>query len=132
MIIARFSNPAIGDQLLRVAGDGAAKLPIFHGKTIATLLAVGADLTREAFLLACYGRYLRGRDDKGTAFPVFEPGLTAADWATIRTEPAGLLRATPFAGLALADHAVFRPAFDRVAASVARDGVSATLDALLA
>ena len=74
MIIGRFSNAAIGDQLLRVAGDGAAKLPIFHGKTIATLLAAEADLGREAFLLACYGRYLDGHDDRGAAFSVFEPG----------------------------------------------------------
>lgn len=131
MIIARFSNPAIGDQLLRVAGDGAAKLPIFHGRTIAALMAAGADLRREAFLLACYGRYLRGYDDTGAAFAVFEPGLTADDWAAARAEPAGVLRSAPFAGLGLAGHPAFRPAFDRTAADIARDGVSATLDALL-
>lgn len=131
MIVARFSNPAIGDQLLRVAGDGAAKLPIFHGKTIATLLAAGADLRREAFLLACYARYLAGRDDTGAAFAVFEPGLAAEDWAAAAAEPAAVLRSAPFAGLGLADHPAFRPAFDRAAADIARRGVSATLDALL-
>ena len=131
MIVARFANPAIGDQLLRVAGDGAAKLPVFHGTTIATLLAAGADLRREAFLLACYGRYLGARDDTGAAFAVLEPGLAADDWAAARAEPAGVLRTAPFAALGLADHAAFRPAFDRAAAGIARDGVSATLDALL-
>ncbi len=131
MIIGRFSNAAIGDQLLRVAGDGAAKLPIFHGRTIATLLAAGADLAREAFLLACYGRYLGGRDDHGAAFTVFEPGLTPEDWAAIRTEPAGVLRTAPFDALGLAEHPVFRPTFDRAAAAIATQGVSATLDDLL-
>lgn len=130
MIIERFSNPAIGDQLLRVAGDGAAKLPIFHGRTIATLVAAGADLDREAFLLACFGRYLTGRDDKGADFPVFEPGLTADDWAKVRAEPAGVLRSAPFDALGLADHPAFRPAFDHAAAAIARHGVSATLDGL--
>ena len=131
MIIGRFSNSAIGDQLLRVAGDGAAKLPIFHGKTIATLLAAEADLGREAFLLACFGRYLDGHDDRGVAFSVFEPGLTTQDWAAIRAEPAGVLRTRPFAGLGLVDHLAFRPAFDLAAAGIARDGVSASLDALV-
>jgi len=130
-VIERFSNPAIGDQLLRVAGDGAAKLPIFHAKTIATLVAAGADIGREAFMLACFGRYLAGRDDTGATFPVFEPGLTDDDWAKVRAESAGVLRTAPFAGLGLADHPVFRPAFDRAAADIASRGVSATLDALL-
>jgi mannitol 2-dehydrogenase len=132
MIIERFSNPAIGDQLLRVAGDGAAKLPIFHGKTIATLLEAGADLRREAFLLACFGRYLQGRDDTGAAFPVFEPGLGPEDWAQVRSEPAGVLRTAPFAALGLAGHAGFRGLFDRFAADIDRQGTSQTLDALLA
>jgi mannitol 2-dehydrogenase/sorbose reductase len=130
-IIERFSNPAIGDQLLRVAGDGAAKLPIFHSKTIATLISAGADIRREAFLLACFGRYLLGRDDKGAAFTVFEPGLSRDDWTCVRAEPAGVLRTAPFAGLRLADHAGFREAFDRLTADIQRQGTSQTLDALL-
>ncbi|HEX4768065.1 MAG TPA: mannitol dehydrogenase family protein [Lichenihabitans sp.] len=131
MIVERFSNPAIGDQLLRVAGDGAAKLPIFHGKTIATLVAAGADLRREAFLLACFARYLEGRDDTGTDFPVVEPGLTPDDWAEARAEPAGVLRMAPFSALGLADHRGFRAAFDPMAGDLARQGTSKTLDALV-
>jgi mannitol-1-phosphate/altronate dehydrogenase len=132
MIVERFSNPAIGDQLLRVGGDGASKLPIFHSKTIATLIAAGADLSREAFLLACFARYLLGRDDNGSDFPVFEPVLTAADWEQIRDEPAGVLRAAPFTSLGLADHASFRRAFDRVTETLAQYGASKALDDVLA
>jgi mannitol 2-dehydrogenase len=132
MIVERFSNPAIGDQLLRVGGDGASKLPIFHSKTIAKLLAAGADLRREGFLLACFARYLLGRDDKGVEFPVFEPILTTDDWEQIRGEPAGVLRATPFASLGLADHVSFRRAFDRVTETLAQHGASKALDNVLA
>jgi len=131
MIVERFSNPAIGDQLLRVAGDGASKLPIFHSKTIATLVAAGADLRREAFLLACFARYLLGRDDKGAVFEVFEPVLSADDWQKIRAEPAGVLRAAPFAALRLAEHAPFRQAFDDFSATLERDGASKALDEVL-
>jgi mannitol 2-dehydrogenase len=132
MIVERFSNPAIGDQLLRVGGDGASKLPIFHSKTIATLIAAGADLRREAFLLACFARYLLGRDDKGSEFPVFEPVLTAADWEQIRAEPAGVLRAAPFASLGLADNAPFRRGFDCATETLAQHGASKALDEVLA
>jgi mannitol 2-dehydrogenase len=132
MIVERFSNPAIGDQLLRVGGDGASKLPIFHSKTIATLVAAGADLRREAFLLGCFARYLLGRDDNGSEFPVFEPVLTTVDWEQIRDEPAGVLRAAPFASLGLADHVSFRRAFDRVTETLEQHGASKALDDVLA
>ncbi|WP_051971866.1 mannitol dehydrogenase family protein [Massilia sp. 9096] len=38
-VLERFANPAVADQLLRVAHDGAAKIPVFHAATLATLLA---------------------------------------------------------------------------------------------
>jgi mannitol 2-dehydrogenase len=131
MIIERFSNPAIGDQLLRVAGDGASKLPIFHSKTIAMLVEAGSDLGREAFLLACFARYLRGRDDNGDTFEIFEPVLTQSDWANIRAEPAGVLRTAPFVRLGLADHERFRDAFDKFWVSIEHEGTSKTLDKVL-
>lgn len=132
MIVDRFSNPAIGDQVLRVAGDGASKLPIFHGRTLALLKEDGAPMGREAFLLACFARYLVGRDDRGETYPLYEPVLNEADWALIRAEPAGILRAAPFASLELADHPPFRAAFDRYAALLAAEGASRALDAALA
>src|ERR1700730_13671764 len=69
-VVGRFSNPAIRDQLLRVAHDGAAKIMVFHAQTIRELIENGQDLTREAFLLACFSRYLVGVDDLGKPFDV--------------------------------------------------------------
>ena len=128
MIVDRFSNPAIGDQVLRIAGDGAAKLPIFHSKTISTLVAANADVRREAFLLACFARYLLGHDDAGASFPIVEPALTEADWAVIRSEPAGVLRASPFAALALNQHQPFVAAFDDFWNAIARHGAAKTIE----
>ncbi len=128
MIVERFSNPAIGDQVLRIAGDGAAKLPIFHAKTIATLVAADEDIRREAFLLACFARYLLGRDDAGASIPVVEPSLSQADWDLIRSEPAGVLRASPFASLALDQHRPFVAAFDGYWAAIARQGAAETIE----
>lgn len=131
MIVERFSNPAVADQLLRVAGDGASKLPTFHAKTLSTLVAANADMRREAFMLACYARCLLGRDDAGSAFDVVEPVLKTADWALVRSGPAGILRASPFAALDLQAHRPFMAAFDRYSASIARHGASSTLDGVL-
>ncbi|MFO1038951.1 MAG: mannitol dehydrogenase family protein [Geminicoccaceae bacterium] len=138
MIAERFGNPAIGDQILRVAGDGAAKLPIFHGKTLATLLAEGADMKREAFLLACFARYLKARDDtsvrddRGNAFTVFEPGLDDADWAKVASpDPVEVLRTRPFAPIGLAYDPAFVAAYRRYASGLVERGAAATLAEVL-
>ena len=136
--VPRFANPAIADQLLRVAGDGNAKLPTFHGRTIQMLLEKGADLRREALLMACFGRYLKFgvdkslRDDRGGRFEPFEPGLTEDDWAKIRSaDPSAVLRLKAFESLGLAEHEQYRRDFDRYAAALAEHGARATLEDML-
>lgn len=133
MVIERFSNPAVADQLLRIAHDGAAKIPVFHAKTLSTMVERGADLNREAFFLACFGRYLRGRDDHGAGFRVFEPGLSPQD-LTLQDDldGLGLLRMTPFRGLALDRDLRFAAAFIAASATLTRIGTAAALDELLA
>ena len=131
-VLQRFSNAAIGDQLLRIAHDGAAKIPVFHSKTLGLLVARGGDLRREAFFLACFARYLRGRDDQGRPIEVREPKLGAGDRALIESgDPLALLRTTPFAALKL-DHV---PAFTRdylaALADMERSGTLKTIEALI-
>lgn len=111
-IIERFSNPAIGDQLLRVAHDGASKLPVFHTKTIMQLAERDGDMRREALLLACFQRYLRGVDDSGRAFDVNEVALTGQDWALANGEdPLAVMRMSPFSGLQLDQNRAFIASF---------------------
>jgi len=132
-VLERFENPAINDQLLRIAFDGAAKFPVFHSRTLALLLEDRGDVEREAFLLACYARYLHGRDDKGQTFDVVEPRLTEADWNLVRgSDPLGLLRTSPFESLGLFNNAGFVAAYTRFAAAIAATSASQALDDLLA
>ena len=101
-VLERFSNPAIKDQLSRVGGDGASKIAVFHGRTIEQLIATGGDLTREAFLIACFGRYLRGIDDLRQRFDVFEPRLSESDWKRVSTgDPLTVIDIEAFRGLLL-------------------------------
>ena len=59
-ILKRFTNPAIGDQLLRIAQNGIAKLPVFLSKTLSELLDRGGAFERVALCLACFEHYLHG------------------------------------------------------------------------
>ena len=132
-VIERFANPAINDQLLRVCGDGASKIVVFHGKTITQLIANGSDLSREAFLLACYARYLRGVDDNGERFDIFEPHLSKADWEHLRSgDPVAVLHIEAFRGLGLRDSERFVREFERISSQLEVQGTAATLAQLLA
>jgi mannitol 2-dehydrogenase len=136
--VPRFANPSIADQLLRVAGDGAAKLPTFHGGIVRALMDRGADMRREAFLMACYGRYLRFSfddtivDDRGNRFEPFEPNLTAADWDKVRgADPQGVLAIQALKPLGLSTNAEFLSRFEHSARLLAVDGARAAVKDVL-
>jgi mannitol 2-dehydrogenase len=136
--VPRFVNPAIPDQLLRVAGDGAAKLPTFHAGIVMALLDKGGDLRRIAFLMAAYGRYLSfafdeaATDDEGGRFEPFEPGLSDADWAKLRAGPKGVLAIQALAPLELASNPAFMALFERYAALLAEGRTRAAIEDVLA
>jgi mannitol 2-dehydrogenase/sorbose reductase len=128
-IIRRFSNPAIADQIIRIATDGSAKIPVFHAATTAKLLEGGADARREAFLLACYRQYLDGVDDIGKPIAVTEPSLSPADREEILApDGLGLFRIPAFAALQLESHPVFVEAYLELRKSLKSIGAGATID----
>lgn len=132
-IIDRFANPAIGDQLIRIATDGAAKIPVFHAKTIQELIAAGRDVRREAFLLACYGAYLGGVDDLGETIDLVEPTLGATDRNEIRADDGlGLLRIPAFSALRVQQSEDFVAAYRSITASLRSIGTAGTIDLVLA
>jgi mannitol 2-dehydrogenase len=130
----RFGNAALADQLLRVAHDGASKIPIFHGKTIGALAEGAGDMRREALLLACFRQYLTGLDDNGDGFPVHEPQLDAADWRRMEEgDPLAVLRISPFSALRLDENPGFVAQFHAMRRAVARgdtrDALRGAIDA---
>jgi mannitol 2-dehydrogenase/sorbose reductase len=131
-VVTRFSNPAIRDQLLRVAHDGAAKIMVFHAKTIRELIGSDKDLTREAFLLACFSRYLLGIDDLAKSFDVVEPQISETDWEMLKTnDPVALLRIAPFRSLELERSAPFKERYLNLWHRLASQGAAATLNQIL-
>lgn len=96
-IIARFSNPKVGDRLSRITGDGRSKLPTFLLPTLATVAERGGDIRRMAFVVACFLRYCGGRDDLGRDFEPFEPHLTD-DRRALTGDPVKALTTLPMFG----------------------------------
>lgn len=134
LLLSRFSNPAVADQLQRIAFDTAMKIPVFLQHTMRSAVArKGADLRRLAFLLACFARYLNGQHDSGKAFNVVEPNLPAADLALAKqtTDPAAPLHMSIFAGWGLDTCDELRALFVDYRASLASDGTLATLEQVL-
>lgn len=133
MLLRRFRNPAIGDQLLRICSDGAAKLPVFIQDTAREILRRGGEHRRIAFLLAAFTEYLRGVDDRGETFPVVEPNITPDDAALAGdADPAAGLRMSVFKGWGLENYPRFAEDYARLRRSIAERGAGATLAALLA
>jgi mannitol-1-phosphate/altronate dehydrogenase len=131
-VLARFANPAINDQLLRITSDGASKIPVFLGDTLRACLERNGDHRRLAFLLAAFARYLGGRDDRGAAFELSEPRLAPADRALATdADPAAVLRIANFQGLGVQGAADFVATFARCRALVAERGALAALTDLL-
>jgi len=127
-ILERFANPAIGDQLLRIAGNGVAKLPIFLSTTLAQLVERGGGYARVALCLACFARYLTGRDLQGGPLVVDEPLLTDRDRALLASgDPLAVLRLSAFAALGLSSSAAFKDAFLAARARLAAEGPMAAL-----
>jgi mannitol 2-dehydrogenase len=111
-VLERFANSAIGDQLLRIAQDGVAKLPIFLSKTLIQLLRRGGSFDRVAFCLASFERYLSGQGFNGATFLVDEPHLTDHDRALLESNDAlAVLRLSPFKALGLFSNEAFTEVF---------------------
>ncbi|MBB2155441.1 mannitol dehydrogenase family protein [Gluconacetobacter diazotrophicus] len=132
LLLRRFRNQAISDQLLRIASDSASKLPVFVRDTAEGTLARGGDAARIAFLLACFAEYLRGRDDNGAAYSVTEPHLGPDDLTLAGdADSARALDMSVFAGWGLRDHPDFVALFVRTRAAIRAGGTRATLHTLV-
>ncbi|GAA4965066.1 mannitol dehydrogenase family protein [Kineococcus glutinatus] len=128
MVVERFANPHLPDTVLRVAHDGAAKLPVFHRATAEGLLSTGGDLRRVALLLASFRQYTSGVDEHDRTFTVEEPHLSDADWSLLRSgDPLRALEASPFAAWRLGGSPTFVSAYLHVVDLLQAQGVHAAL-----
>ncbi len=76
ILIKRFSNPKIKDQVARVASDGSQKIPKFMLPSIREQLAQGGSVRLHALALAGWFRYLTGTDEQGVPITIDDPIAT--------------------------------------------------------
>jgi mannitol-1-phosphate/altronate dehydrogenase len=72
-LVARFSNPNLGDQTLRICLDGSAKIPTFVLPSIRDGLKSGTPITLGALCVAAWIRFCSGIGEKGEAIPIEDP-----------------------------------------------------------
>ncbi|AZD66873.1 mannitol 2-dehydrogenase [Pseudomonas chlororaphis] len=133
-LVARFSNRAIADQLERVCSDGSSKLPKFTVPTLNRLIADGRDTERAALVVAAWALYLKGVDENGDSYAIPDPRATfcqalVADDALIGQR---LLAVEEIFGTAIPASAAFTAAFERCYSSLRDNGVTRTLERVLA
>ncbi|WDH19779.1 mannitol dehydrogenase family protein [Pseudomonas chlororaphis] len=133
-LVARFSNRAIADQLERVCSDGSSKLPKFSVPTLNRLIADGRDTERAALVVAAWARYLKGVDENGDTYRIPDPRAAfcqalVADDALISQR---LLAVEEIFGSAIPNSPAFVEAFERCYSSLRDDGVTRTLERVLA
>jgi len=72
-LIKRFSNPAIADQVLRLAQDGSKKIPNMILEPVSEMLESGTLFPKAAFAIAAWIRFLEGVDESGEVIPIDDP-----------------------------------------------------------
>ena len=132
LLLARFSNPALPDQLPRICGDGAVKLPLFVGPTAQDVLSRDGDHRRLAFILACFMKYLCGRDDDGMRFEPLEPNLEPGERAlALDPDYRAALRMSMLHAFGLHEHTRFAKTFVEMREALAQRRALDVLGALV-
>ena len=85
-VLQRFSNAAMGDQTLRIAGDGSSKIQVFWTDTVRKALEGKRDIARIAFGMAAYLEMLRGVNEKGDHYTPNEPTFKDAQWKLAQSD----------------------------------------------
>lgn len=132
-LIERFGNPSVSDQVARLCMDGLSKFPVYVTPVLAKMLRDGRDITRLAYLLAAYRRYLRaGVDDNGGVYEINEPQLTAEDKKLIDSaNPLDFLKLPAFAEASVGENPQFRKVYLEMVEDIDKNGAMATLKKVL-
>jgi fructuronate reductase len=114
-LVRRFSNPAIKDQMLRLAMDGSKKIPNMIARPLAETIRAGRSHRSIALSIAGWMRFLTGSDEQGQPIPIEDPLGTKLTEAARKSLRPGAIDPRPF--LALGE--IFGDEIPRSAAFVA-------------
>lgn len=129
VLMERFSNSSVGDQLARICYDGISKIPVYIAPNLSKMLSDGHNIDRLAFFVAVYRYYLKyQKDEDGKKFEINEPWLSEEDKKRIASSNAeDFLDLTPFQSINLRDSDAFLNSYELSVSSLEEEGVRNTL-----
>ena len=132
-LIERFGNRSVSDQVARLCFDGISKFPVYIMPNLGKMIHDGADLTRQAYLIAAYRHYLKYKvDDHGTAYEVNDPWMTAEDALLIASdEPLDFLSLSAFQAVNLKASEAFTSLYLKMVEAIKQQGAMRTLESIL-
>lgn len=132
-LIERFGNRSVSDQIARLCFDGISKFPVYIVPNLIRMIRDQADLTRVAYLIAAYRHYLKYKvDDRGVAFEVAEPWMTAEDEALVASDdPMDFLGLSPFQSTDLKAAGAFVELYLPLVEAIKEKGAMPVLESIL-
>lgn len=134
MLIERFANHSVSDQVSRLCFDGISKFPVYVMPNLIEMIKSGQDLKRVAFLIATYRHYLKyQKDDQGLSYEVADPWLTPDDQKRISSdESIDFLGLSAFSSTELADAPHFVGLYTALVSEIKDKGVKSVLQSIVA
>lgn len=128
ILLTRFANPTIKDQVTRICLDGSSKIPKFVLPSLHEALAAGKPTTLLTLAVAGWFRYLRGEDEQGRPYPIDDPRAEELQRLARqgKTDPRPLLGLTDLFG-DLGQLEVFVASLTRFLEQLDADGAQATV-----
>lgn len=132
-LLQRFANHSVSDQLSRLCFDGISKFPVYIIPNLMKMVADDKDLSRVAFLVACYRHYLKYKiDNLGHSYDIAEPWLSDEDNILISNDdPLDFLDLSIFKKAKLKETDRFASLYKIFANRIKSEGVSPVLESVL-
>ncbi len=132
ILVERFANAAVSDQIARLCGDGMSKFPVYVMPIAKQMVANGDDMTRVAYLIAAYRQYIGVRkDDNGEAFEIFEPTQTESFIKAAQNPDAmEFLKTAPFEMVDLSSSEAFKSKYLEMVTRIQSDGAMTVLKSI--
>ncbi|MGM5631349.1 mannitol dehydrogenase family protein [Apibacter raozihei] len=129
VLIERFANSSVSDQISRLCADGVSKIPVYIMPNLNKMLNENKDMTRLAFFVASYRHYLKyKKDDTGHSFPINEPWLDDEDEKNINSNNSlDFLLLSPFSSNKLLENNKFCNEYTKMNDLVYEKGIKEVL-----
>ncbi len=130
VLIERFANPAIHDQVTRICSEGSAKMPKWVLPSIVELVEKGCSVHLLSLVIASWIHYLKqGVDEQGKPLEIVDARAAElqAVAKTLETDPRPMLAISSIFGSVLPSNAGFVGNVEQALKTLSRLGAAATM-----